>query len=371
LRTAQFERLGALDATRGIALVLVCIAHFIDVYYGTAPKDNWLLNDLSIVSKTATPSFVLVSGILLGYLSNPSHLNFPNLRVHILDRAIFMITAGHLLMAASYATREDPWIALSRGYVTDTLGCCILAGLLVVRYAKAPWTQLVLGLMIYVIGWEGWNEWHPDNSVFLTLRGIGLGPDQSNLPIFWFPLLPWFGVYLVGTAIGGWLSTFEKCQVSQAGKRLVWRSSLVLGAVLLAKAIVLMLHVSHSTYLPLISYSKSPPGPFYILTFGSAALVILGTLLWATKTLQTNTASRIAERMGRNALSLFITQSFFYYTAVYLFFSQTHMSNILGGLLLLIGSLLSVMWVSGVYERFHLNRFWTVGLTGRYTGRPV
>lgn len=54
--------MSALDATRGIAMLLVCTAHFIDVYYGTGPRDNWLLNDLSIVSKIATPSFVLVSG---------------------------------------------------------------------------------------------------------------------------------------------------------------------------------------------------------------------------------------------------------------------------------------------------------------------
>ena len=357
--------MSALDATRGIAMLLVCTAHFIDVYYGAGPRDNWLLNDLSVVSRIATPSFVLVSGILLGYLSKSTHQAWANLRVHLLDRAIFLITVGHVLMAASFTIREDLVTALSRGYVTDTLGWCVLVGLLVIHYAKTPTVRFWLGLLMYVIGWASWNEWHPDHPVLVTIRGIVLGPEENTVPIFWFPLLPWFGVYLVGSAIGSWLGTFEPRQLSQAGHRLVWWSGSVLGSMLIMQLIIVMLKIPRSIYLPFISYSKSPPGPFYLLTFGSAALLLLGTLLLVSKAPQIRTAISMAERMGRNALSLFITQSFLFYTALYFFLSHSAKSTVPNVFLLLIGSLLCVMWLSGMYDRSHLNRLWTVGLTGR------
>ena len=360
MRTSQFERLSALDATRGIAMLLVCAAHFIDVYYDTPLKENWFLNYLLVVCKIATPSFVIVSGIVLGYLSKAKHEDLAHLRLHLLDRAILLITAGHFLIAASMATREDLVTALSRGYVTDTLGFCLLGGLIVLRYAKAPSTRLWLGLMIYLIAWVGWNEWHPDNPMLVTLRGIVLGPTEEHRSIFWFPLLPWFGVYLVGTSIGGWLGTFEKGRLSHAGKLLVGLSSLVLGSVFIANVMLFILNVPRSAYLPFFSYSKFPPGPFYVLTFGSVALLILGTLLLASKALRTSASLKLAECMGRHALSLFITQSFLYYTALYLFFSHVDVTTFPVALLLLIGSLLCVIWVSGVYERFHINRLWTL-----------
>lgn len=61
-------RIVALDAARGIAMLLVCLAHFCDVHFvRSVAIDGWFGIGLALVGKVATPTFVLVSGILMGY----------------------------------------------------------------------------------------------------------------------------------------------------------------------------------------------------------------------------------------------------------------------------------------------------------------
>jgi uncharacterized membrane protein len=371
MRAAPLERLNVLDALRGIAMLLVCTAHFIDVYATTTFRDDPFFHYLFIACKMATPSFVLVSGIVLGHLSSTKHEGFAQRRVHLLDRALFVIIAGHFLVAATFVPKEGLLGALARGYVTDTIGLCVLGGLLVLRYVKMPSTRLGLGLLMYVLGWVGWNTWHPDHPLLVILRGILLGPDDNHGVVFYFPLLSWFGLYLIGTHIGGWLGTFERPQLFHAGKRLIWISSLMVCSAIAGKFILVTVDVSRSLYLPFFSYSKVPPGPFYVLTFGGAALFLLGTLLLLSRSVQTGAVLRLAERMGRNSLSLYLTQSFLCYIACYLFMSHIYAPPFSLALLLLMVSLVGMMWVSGIYERFRLNRIWTVGLTPQYKTSPT
>jgi uncharacterized membrane protein len=362
MNKACSPRLTSLDAARGMAMLLVCTAHFLDVYRATTQQENLLVTCLLVLSKIASPSFVLVSGILLGYLSKVKHEDFVQLRLHLLDRALFLVTAGHILMAASLAIKSGFVAALSRGFVTDTLGFCTIAGLLVLPYARVSSIRLLLGILLYLIGWAGWNSWHPESPLLIALRGIFLGPDENGTGIFCFPLLPWFGVYLVGTFIGDWLGTFERSNFPLAATTLAKLSAIIFGGVVLTKAVLFLLQIPHSMYLPWFSYSKSPPGPFYIMTFGSAALFLLAVLLWASRTEDARHYLKIAERLGRNSLSVFVTQSFFYYTAFYLIMAHFYLSTFPVAILLLIGSLFCIVWLSSVFERFRLNRVWTVGL---------
>src|SRR5690349_4041602 len=130
MRNLPSLRLAALDAARGIAMLLVCTSHFIDVYGNTLQPDNPIVNLVLTLTKVATPTFVLVSGILLGYF-HAKQENFSRLRIHLLDRAIFLITVGHLLMASSFAAKMGWLSALSHWYITDTLGFCLLGGMAV------------------------------------------------------------------------------------------------------------------------------------------------------------------------------------------------------------------------------------------------
>src|SRR5512141_2476149 len=65
---STMKRLTAIDATRGTAMIAVFLSHFAFIYfhndygiYGFVPK-------LYIIAQIASPTFVLISGIMLGFL---------------------------------------------------------------------------------------------------------------------------------------------------------------------------------------------------------------------------------------------------------------------------------------------------------------
>ena len=373
------QRLFALDAARGIAMLLVCTAHFIDIYYPDGiQNENLLVNCMYLLCRIATPTFVLVSGILVGYFSKINHQDFAQMRLHLFDRALFLATAGHILMAASLATRSGFAKALSSGYVTDMLAFCIIGGIFVLRYTQTSSTRLRLGIMLYLIGWAGWSFWHPDNPMLITLRAILLGPDENGTLIFGFPLLPWFGVYLFATFMGDWLGRFERNNLPAAGKALARLSGIVLGTAVFTKVFLFVLRnygvidlTSSSVYFPLFSYQKYPPGPFYILIFASAALLLIGGLLSLSRAEQTDAYLNIAERIGRNSFSIYVVQFFVYYTAFYLLITQIYVLTFPVAVLFHISSLFCIVLLSRVIDRFKLNRALTIGLPALVRRWPV
>lgn len=358
----QSRRLTVLDAARGTAMLLVCTSHFLDAYGENLRHDDLIIMFLLALTKVATPSFVLISGILLGYL-HARNGDFSRLRIHLLDRALFLVTVGHILMAATFATRWG-WVrAVSQSYITDTLGLCLCGGVLLLKYIQSPSQRLGLGILFYLMGWAGWNNWHSDHQLLLLLKGLFLGPDGNGGIFLLFPLVPWFGVYLIGTSVGAWLSTFRQRDLPLAGKLLVKPSLVAFGAGLFIKALLAWLQIPRSLYLPFLSLSKSPPGPLYLLTFGSAALILIGSLLVLVTSSRSNGyCVSILQRLGRNSFSVFLGQSFLYYTVIHLLAVHTSTATPLFTGFLLAASLLCIIGLSGLFERIGLTRAWTVGL---------
>jgi hypothetical protein len=81
----------------------------------------------------------------------------PQFRVRLFDRAIFLATVGHCVVAATYIkVPQDFLTALSKMYVTDTIAYCVIGSLLVLPYAKAV-TRIQAAIGLYLIGWVGGN----------------------------------------------------------------------------------------------------------------------------------------------------------------------------------------------------------------------
>lgn len=98
-------RIAELDAARGIAMLLVCLTHFSDVHFvRSLALDGWCGMGLALVGKVATPTFVLVSGILMGYQTEAA-AGAARFRMHLLVRALFLVTIGYLLIALSFTPR--------------------------------------------------------------------------------------------------------------------------------------------------------------------------------------------------------------------------------------------------------------------------
>jgi len=370
------ERIIALDAARGIALLVACIAHFpVMQFLGEHPQKNMLLLDLLQITKLATPTFIFVSSMVLGYLCGVPRKDGQQFRVRLFDRAIFLATVGHCLMAITLMKAPQNFLtALSRGYVTDTIAYCVIGSLLVLPYTK-PLMRVQMGIGLYVISWAGWTLWHPDSSGLMLSKGILLGPDEMGDDIFGFPLLPWFAVYLSGTSIGEWLSRFDGEALALAGKNLAKHSGVVLFvAVMMYGALQVFIKVHHSAGL-LELYSrirvlvsptiKYPPGPYYLLVFGSMALLLIGSALWKMRETHNERWLRclqILEQVGRNSFPLFIIHFLIYGPLFVLVVTRTQAMTPARGVLFLLLSLLGIIALGVLCNRFRVNRFLTVGL---------
>ena len=379
MSTSHSKRLIVLDVARAIGMFLVCTNHFVNVYYSPYPSLSADPNPpfvmiVNAICRVASPLFVLTSGLVLGYISTARIKDFSRLRLHFLDRAIFLATIGHLLIALAFTPQVGFYNALGFGYMTDTLAFCTIAGLLLVPFMSALSTRLWFGVIVYLMGWVGWYLWHPDHSMLITLRSIFLGPDDEGGMIFYDPILPWFGVYLIGTCIGGWLSTIRRDNLRLAGKTLAIRSAIVMSFVIsIALPIFLLVKFGFIEIPPylLALGKKYPPGISYLLIFGSASLFLIGGLLFFELDSKTGVFKGVLTRLGRNSFPTFVIQYFIYYAALFLLVTQISKPTLLVAVVLYISSLLVIVLLGFGFDRFGVNRFWTVGLPALVRRWPV
>lgn len=362
------RRILALDVARACGMFLICTAHFVDVYntpYPSADPHSLIVQIINAICRVATPTFFLVSGILLGYFAKTKAFDFTRVRLHFFDRAIFLVTVGHMLVAVAWAPRSGLFNALSVGFVTDTLAFCIIGSLLLLPYLKGISTRIWIGTILYLIGWTGWSLWHPDNLALITIRSIFLGPNENGHHIFYDPLLPWFGVYLIGTSLGSWLGTFERDNLHCAGKILARYSAVLFIFVLSLNVLTLALNKFSLVEVPayLLAWGKKyPPGPSYVLLFGSAALLLIGGMLMLVRSHRPSPLRSVFESIGRNSFPILIVQYFMYYSVLFLLETKFYKPTILVAVVFYLGSLLGIIWLSLIFDRFGVNRFWTVRL---------
>src|SRR5947209_2248797 len=83
-------RIPAMAAARGAAMILVCLSHFGTAY--VREEQSLHVQLLLAVSMLASPSFLFISGMMLGLLYDRSRRDFAPTRVALLDRALFLLT---------------------------------------------------------------------------------------------------------------------------------------------------------------------------------------------------------------------------------------------------------------------------------------
>lgn len=359
------QRIASLDAARGIAMLLVCLSHFMSIHFvGEPARQSWL-DVINYVSKVATPAFVLVSGILMGYQVETGAANSSRFRMQVLDRALFLVTVGHILIALAFVPRWGAWRALSSVYITDTLAFCMVIGLLMAPRMSRQ-ARLIVGGGTTLGSWFVWQLWAAQDPLPLLIKSVFIGPPEGTTLIF--PLLPWLGWYLVGSAIGGQLHRSSLTNRSRSSWRL---GAIGLGMIVVAFAIriAVKLHGSFAgatfdtnwdSYVSLLQ--KYPPGPIYMLAMGGAALVLLSVLFSPKQPSWLKSCVSLAEPIGQNSLAIFIVQFFLYFAACDLLVAKGAVVPLMvsGSAFLL--SLVGIWVLARLCQRYRASRVLTTGL---------
>jgi uncharacterized membrane protein len=359
------QRVCAIDAARGSAMVLACLSHARH-HFESAGLLPW---GLLHVTRIATPTFLLVSGFVIGHLLRTDTRG--SVRLTLLDRGLFLVLVVHLLFGV-WGVAEHGVLRWFFGstFVTDTIGIGVLVAVLLRTMPAAGLTALAI-VMCLGSWWAAMtltadHEW--TQRLGAILFDLRTGDVRTNAPV-----LPYVGIFLVGMALSLNLKAALLANADQDVARRLFRIGAT--AILVVVIAVLAWHFG-KTFLPdalsepdvarlvraaLDPRSKHPPGPGYLLFYGGLSLVMLAAFWKGQPRWLFDPVIRVTSVIGRASLLWFILQDWLLIVLPWLA-GFSNLKSMTFWSAYVAGTLLVMYWLSLRWNEINGNRFLTVGL---------
>lgn len=185
IKKDKSKRIEILDALRGLAVVLMVVHHFLydAVEFLNAPE--WLFHNpvFDVLQRVFTGLFICLSGIS----SNFSSSN--------LKRGMFTLAVAGIVSVVTCAVN----MPILFGVLHLLAVCMIFYGLTQKLWCKIPQNVVLITFLILSVIAEIAVTKLTVDAENLWILGF---PDSSFVSYDYFPLLPWFFVFMTGTAIG-------------------------------------------------------------------------------------------------------------------------------------------------------------------------
>lgn len=190
-------RFWEVDMLRGCAILpMICYHMLFDLKYFAFYDIDVSSGFLLVMARTAASLFLLIVGISLTLSYSRSQLMrhekvfFP----HLLKRSAWIMS---LAMGVTWVT----YLAIGRGFIVfgvlHLIGISLLLAYPFLRLKKG---NFVFGLAVILLG----KYLESINVDFPWLLWLGLAPANFD-SVDYFPILPWFGVILLGMGLGSLL----------------------------------------------------------------------------------------------------------------------------------------------------------------------
>jgi uncharacterized membrane protein len=308
-------RILEMDATRGAAMIAVMLAHssqYLDPGYGA------LRSALKTLGMIATPTFLLLSGVVCGHLITAETRDYARARSRLVDRGLFLLLVAHLVLGLTHAMWEPAAIAIGGSfYITDAVGLGLIATALIGRRATSA-QMLCWGLASLVVGWlitfnvDAQGETQRNVLRFL----VGLTENEDYDEGWIVPIVPYLGIFSIGFAGGVHLTRARARGVPMRAAAL---QCLAWGGVLMAVAMACKLawivakpHVPASSQYLWFQLTeprqKMPPGPTYVLWFGGAGAALAGIVAVAAASRTCHRTIQTLATIGRTSLFIYLLQ---------------------------------------------------------------
>ena len=368
-RPPASHRLQAIDATRGIAMLFVCVSHFGGAYFGRLPSHASQGALLEYVSLIASPTFVTISGLLLGFLARTRSQDFAVLRAKLVDRGLFMLTIGHGLIALAHAPMAGGiGPAFEWGFITDVIAVGVLIGPFLIEHVR-PGHRLALAGAAYTLSWIGVATWRPESSTLERAKEYLLGPshflgDNPRLISECFPLIPWLAVYVAATVLGEYLG--RRVAEGHSGQIIPTLGRVAIGCMLGAlviKGVPFALKAAGLFDTGVLVWSlgwplqKQPPSPAYLAVHAALGLLLMCGLLAVDARPLLRRWLIVPAAVGRASLAVFIAQYYLYFTVL----AWWNPGYSPAWPLLLLASLIVVLVVGVLWARLGNNDLFSVG----------
>jgi len=365
------DRLLPVDAVRGIAMFFIGVSHI----------SFYLINDsgtLAIYARAigfiATPNFLLMSGLACGYQLARSPTTTTALRS--VDRGLFALLVGHLLVTASIVYMVPPGTAFEHIVITDSIGALLcMAPLLKLT---SPRRLLWAGAAVYVLSSVIALAWHPTTGTQILFGALLLSINDGGMPdIGWTtPTLPYMGIFLIGVGLG---KLIYECRRDGRAAALSVRLA-VAGSVAIVAALAVNVgrHFVKSWlagYLAPKNWADvvlttinirhdAPPTLTYALFYGGIGVALVGFLGMLPRRKDETVlvrAAQIAAVIGRASFVSYVAQQWLIdFVPIWVGFDSWLTPATCPVYLAL--STVIMYWVARVWGGFKANRFMTLGL---------
>ncbi|WOF15872.1 DUF1624 domain-containing protein [Methanoplanus sp. FWC-SCC4] len=189
-------RFQEIDTFRGIAIIMMVFYHIIfDLYYFNYLNIDIYNSVLRYFAYATASLFIMIAGISIWiskerYKKQSIKINYFN---KYFKRGLFLFSIGILITIVT-------WIFIKEGFIL--FGILHLIGLSIILapffFRLKEWNALA-GLIIVILGIIISKYNGPFWTIFL-----GLAPADFY-SVDYEPLLPWFGIFLIGISIGAYL----------------------------------------------------------------------------------------------------------------------------------------------------------------------
>jgi uncharacterized membrane protein len=360
-------RIAAVDAARGCAMVLVCLSHIKHHFTVSSPLLEW---QLTVVTRVATPTFLLLSGFVISHLLRSDQSS--KTRLMLIDRALFLIIVAHLLIGLAELPGKGffEWY-LGRSLITDAVAVALLAAV-IVRGLSASILAL-LGLTLCLTSWMAAMSLDLQSEPAKIVGAVMFDLPSATNSLIEAPLVPYLGMFLLGMSLNLRLRPLlVQARDEQIAVRLFIAGTT---AILLALAGVVLWHFAkdsvaavvmnpevmerlRGTVNPLL---KRPPSPAYLLFYGGFGLLLVAVCFWRRSLALIDRLVSHASVIGRASLMCFVVQDWIFHLAPSVF-GYDQITSVPFWLTYFVLAVLVLYALSKAWGGAKGNRYLTVGL---------
>jgi len=186
-----------LDAVRGIAICMMVIFHlifdlsFFSIYQIETSHGFWRL-----FGYMTAALFVLIAGVAVALREGRTTPFEEGLAraIPFFKRGLFLIGVGLLVTVGTYIFLHGEGYVLFG--ILQLIGTSTILAPLFFRFGRKT---VIPGIIILL---AGWMITLPSGPVWLLWAGIH---PVDYISVDYTPIIPWFGVFLIGMAMGAWL----------------------------------------------------------------------------------------------------------------------------------------------------------------------
>ena len=374
------QRILPVDATRGSLMLFSCLAHFAWWIHGMYPQVSSTLSGIGMV---ATPSFLLVSGAMVGLLCSTPARAGRDLRSQLFNRGLFLLSVGHLLIALTEAHLNGGLGKTILGVtVVDEIGLCTLIAAFLVPYlaSLAVCRRIAMfAALTLLLAWAANLLWMPLTPMGMAIKNflIGGNVDSEHIGPYTAPTLQYMALYAMGLPLGHLFGAFTAGRIM--GTRLARRFALIGGTLIIGSCLIRLARyaIDHLTVFQSLPHAgldltlkvttKTPPSPIYVTFYCGMGLLLLGAAFWLAHhgpAMGKAVLGRLAV-IGRASLFVFVLQYFLFWT----------LPDLLGVtpnalcFAVFFGNVLLMYWAATFWGRIRGNRYLTFGI--RLKGHPA